>query len=212
MTYSLADLVRLGGPIMWPLIACSALAAAIIVERFLALGRLQGRATRFLDEVTAAVKRNKVAEALDLCTRTPGPMAAMVRVGLMKYGRPREDIRQAIEDAGRRQVPHLERNLAALATIAHVAPLFGLLGTTVGLIRCFQILQAKTAALQPVGLTDLAEGIWPALLTTAGGLTIAIPALVAYNYFARRIQRLLIEMEAASGEVLNLLAGEGASS
>lgn len=209
MSYSIGELIRMGGPIMWPLIACSVLAAAIIVERFVALNRLQGTSTRFLDEVTSAVKRNKVAEALALCERTPGPMAAMVRLGLMKYGRPREEIRLAIEDAGRRHLPYLEQRLAALATIAHVAPLFGLLGTTLGLIRCFQILQAKTAALQPIGVADLAEGLWPALLTTAVGLIIAIPALVAYNYFSRRVQHTLTEMELASAEVLNLLAGEG---
>lgn len=208
MTYSLGDLIRLGGPIMWPILGCSVLAVAIIVERFLTLSRTRTQTARFLEDVAGAVKRNKVAEALALCERARGPVAAMVRNGLMKYGRPREEIRQAIEDAGRRETPNLERNLAALATIAQVAPLFGLLGTTIGLIRCFQILQAKTAAVQPVGLTDLGEGIWQALLTTAAGLAVAIPAFIAYNYFARRVQRTVSDMELASTELLGLLAGE----
>ncbi len=132
----------------------------------------------------------------------------MVRAGLTHHGRSREEIHHAIEEASRREIPPLERHLASLSTLAQVAPLLGLLGTTLGLIRCFQIIQTKTVALQPIGPMDLAQGIWQALLTTVAGLTIAIPAIVAHNDFVRRLQRLTWEMEIAAMDVLRLLAGE----
>jgi len=209
VTYSLAELVMLGGPVMWPLLLCSALAVAIMVERFIVLRRTHAGAQRFLDEVTGAVRRNKIAEALAFCEQAHGPIAQMVRAGLLRHGRAREDIRQAIEDAGHRELPRLERNLVPLGTIAHVAPLLGLLGTTLGLIRCFAVVQSRAAALQPVGPGDLAHGVWQALLATTAGLMVAIPAAVAYNYFVRRVQRVVWDMEAATADLLSLLAGEG---
>ncbi len=208
MTYSLLELMRLGGVMMWPLLLCSALAMAIIVERFLVLGRTRTRTTQFLDEVIAAVKRRKIAEALALCEHSKDPVAQMVRAGLQHHGQPREAIRQAVHDAGQRAVPQLERNLVALGTLAQVAPLFGLLGTALGLIRCFAVIQTKAAALQPVGPVDLAQGIWQALLTTTVGLAIAIPAIVAYNYFTRRVQRVVWDLEIATAELLDLLSGD----
>lgn len=208
MTYSLGDLLVLGGPMMWPLLLCSVLAAAIIGDRCLSLARTQQHTRQLLSEVEGAVKRRKMGEALALCERARGPIAQIVRVALTKHGQPRDQIRQAIEDAGRREIPWLERHLAALGTIANVAPLLGLLGTTLGLVRCFHVMQVKAAALQPVGPADLAQGLWQALLTTSAGLAIAIPAIVTYNYFARRVQRTVWEMERAATDLLRLLGGE----
>lgn len=210
MTYSFLHLLMLGGPAMGPLVLCSIIAVAIIAERFVTLARAQMDTRRFLEEIAAIVKRNKVSEALTLCERTQGPIARLVRVGLLKQGRSREEIRQAIEEAGHREVPALECHLAALGTIAHIAPLLGLLGTTLGLIRCFHVIQAKALLAQPVGPGDVAQGIWQALLTTATGLLIAIPVIVAYNYFIRRVQYAVWEMETATHDVLGLLTGEGA--
>lgn len=208
MTYSLLELLALGGPIMWPLAFCALATAAIIVERWAAFANTQLHNRRFLADVADAVKRHKVAEALALCERARGPVAQLVRVGLTQHGRERDQIRQSLDEAGHREIPALERNLSALATIAQIAPLFGLLGTTLGLIRCFQILQSKAAAGQPVGPADLAQGIWPALLTTMVGLAITIPAVVAYNYFARRAQRLVWDMRVTATQLLALMTGE----
>lgn len=209
MTYTLADLFILGGPMMWPLLLCSILTVAILLERGLALGRLGGSSRRFLDDVRDAVKRRKVAEALAVCDRTPGPLAAMVRAGLSRHDQGREAVREAIDEAGAREIPRLERHLAALGTIAHVAPLLGLLGTTVGLLRCFHVMQAKAATLQPVGPTDLSQGIWQALLTTTVGLAIAVPAITGYNYFTRKVHQLVWDFQVAATDLLRLLAGEG---
>ena len=208
MSYSVPEFLALGGPLVWPLAFCALAATVIIIERWMALATAQLHNQRFLADVADAVKRRKIAEALALCERARGPVAQLVRAGLAKHGLSRDDIRQALEEAGHREIPTLERNLSVLATIAQIAPLFGLLGTTLGLARCFQILQSKTAALQPIGPADLAQGIWPALLTTMAGLTIAIPAVIAYNYFARRAQRLVWDMRMAAGQLLALMTGE----
>ena len=202
MTYTLADLLVLGGPMMWPLLLCSILTVAIILERAMALGAISRSAHRFLDEVRDAVKRRKVTEALAICDRTPSPLAAMVRAGLSRHEQGRDAVRDAIDEAGAREIPRLERHLAVLGTIAHIAPLLGLLGTTVGLLRCFHIMQAKAVTLQPVGPADLSQGIWQALLTTTTGLVIAIPAIMGYNYFTRRVQQLVWDLQVAATDLL----------
>ncbi|MBI4226948.1 MAG: MotA/TolQ/ExbB proton channel family protein [Candidatus Omnitrophica bacterium] len=211
MTYTLTDFMRLGGPMMWPLLVCSVLTMAIIVERAIALGGSGRHAARFLDEVREAVTRRKVTEALAICDRAPGPLASMVRAGLSRHEQGRDAVRDGIEEAGAREIPRLERHLATLGAIAQVAPLFGLLGTTVGLLQCFHVMQVKAAALQPVGPADLSHGIWQALLATTAGLAIAIPATMGYNYFVRRVQQLVWEFQVAATDLLRLLAGEGPS-
>lgn len=209
MTYTVADLFALGGPMMWPLLACSILTVAIILDRLVVLRGAGRQANHFLDDVRDAVKRRKVAEALAICDRTTSPLAAMVRMGLSRHEQGQEAVRHAIEEAGAREIPRLERHLTALGTIAHVAPLFGLLGTTLGLIRCFHVVQMKAVTLHPIGPGDLAQGLWQALLTTTTGLTIAIPAVLAYNYFTRRVQQQVWDLQSAATDLLQWLAGEG---
>ncbi|MBI4314288.1 MAG: MotA/TolQ/ExbB proton channel family protein [Candidatus Omnitrophica bacterium] len=208
MSHPIWEILASAGPVVWPLLACSILLTAIVVERILSYRRTQMNVRKFMGEISEAVKRNKMAEALALCDQHESPIARMVRVGLTSYGKPREEIREAIEEAGFRETPLLEKNLTTLATLGHVAPLLGLLGTLLGLIRAFYIMHARANALLPVGPGDVAQGIWQALLTTTFGLMIAIPAVVAYNYFVRKYQRILWGMEVAAADLVRLLAGE----
>ena len=99
----------------------------------------------------------------------------------------------------------MEKNLPALATIAHISPLLGLLGTVTGMVRCFQAIQAKAVSLHPVSPGDLAGGIWEALLTTVAGLIVAIPTFVAYNYLVNRVNHFILEIEKAATELVNFL-------
>ena len=116
-----------------------------------------------------------------------------------------EAVKEAIEDASLYEVPKLEKNLSVLATIAHISPLLGLLGTVTGMVRCFQTIQAKATSFHPVSPGDLAGGIWEALLTTVVGLIVAIPTFVIYNYLVSRINSFILEMEKASTELVNFL-------
>ena len=194
-----------GGPLMWPILLCSVFALAIIIERIWYLRRIQIDTRQFLNRILDKMKRHQIKEALEICEAKKNPISQILKAGILKYDRGRQQIKEAIEDAALYEEPHLERNMSALATVAHISPLLGLLGTVVGLVRCFQIIQTKTTALQTVSPADLAGGIWVALLTTVAGLIVAIPAFVAYNYLVSRIDNFILEMEKASTELVNFL-------
>ncbi len=194
-----------GGPVMWPILLCSIFAFAIILEKFWHLYKIKIDTQDFLNSILEKMKRHEVKEALQICDNTKSPVAHILKAGILKYDRPRPQIIEAIEDASLYEIPKLEKNLPMLATIGHIAPLLGLLGTVTGMVRCFQIVEAKATTLHPVMPGDLAGGIWEALLTTVAGLVVAIPAYVAYNYLVNRINHFVLEMEKASTELVNFL-------
>ncbi|MFH1848271.1 MAG: MotA/TolQ/ExbB proton channel family protein [Candidatus Omnitrophota bacterium] len=200
------QLVQKGGPVMWVILMCSVVALAVVIEKFMQLRKAQIDTKRFMEEIANLLRRNRVMEAIDMCNQTPGPIAQVVKAGILKHDRPRPEIGEAIEDTAVHEVPLLERNLSVLATIAHITPLLGLLGTVAGMVKAFQIIEQKATALQPVNPKDLAGGIWEALLTTVAGLCIAIPTYVAYNYFVSRMQNFISDMEKSASDLLNLLS------
>jgi biopolymer transport protein ExbB len=202
---SLWRLFIAGGPVMWPILLCSIFAFAIILEKFRHLYKIKIDTQDFLNSILEKMKRHEVKEALQICDNTKSPVANILKAGILKYDRPRPQIIEAIEDASLYEIPKLEKNLPMLATIGHIAPLLGLLGTVTGMVRCFQIVEAKATTLHPVMPGDLAGGIWEALLTTVAGLVVAIPAYVAYNYLVNRINHFVLEMEKASSELVNSL-------
>jgi biopolymer transport protein ExbB len=199
------EFMQKGGPIMWPILLCSVVAFAIVIERLIRLRQEQIDTKTFMTEISKSLKRNKIMEALDLCDRTGGPIAAILKAGILKHDRSRTEVREAIEDASVHELPRLERNLPVLATVAHVAPLLGLLGTVTGLVQAFQVIESKATALNPVNPGDLAGGIWEALLTTVFGLCVAIPTYVAYNYLVSRVDEFVLDMERSATDLLNIL-------
>ena len=199
------DWVQKGGPVMYPIILCSILAFTIVIERLYHLCRAKIDTRKFMDEIANILRRNKIMDAVELCDKTPGPIPYILKAGIMKHDRPRAEIKEAIEDAGLYEVPRLEKNVTVLATIAHIAPLLGLLGTVTGMVRCFQTIQQKSTAFHPVSPGDLAGGIWEALITTVAGLSVGIPTLVAYNYFVNRISNFVLDMEKAAIDLVNML-------
>ena len=202
---SLWQVFLAGGPVMWPILLCSIFALAIILEKFWHLHKIKIDTQEFLRSVLDKMKRNETKEALQICENTPSPVANIIKAGVLKYDRPRPQIIEAIEDVSLYEIPRMEKNLTALATIAHISPLLGLLGTVTGMVRCFQTIQAKSVSLHPISPGDLAGGIWEALLTTVAGLMVAIPTFVAYNYLVSRINNFVLEMEKASTELVNFL-------
>jgi biopolymer transport protein ExbB len=203
------DLVVKGGPVMYPIILCSIIALAIVIERVYHL-RMAGIDTRkFMDDIANVLKRNKIMEAIEMCDKTPGPIAHILKAGILKHDRPKQEIKEAIEEAGLYEVPRMEKNLTALATIAHISPLLGLLGTVVGMVGCFQVIQQKSTSLNPVSPGDLAGGIWQALITTVAGLAVAIPVYVAYNYLVSRVNHFVLDMERSATDLINILTQRG---
>lgn len=199
------EFMQKGGPIMWPILLCSVIAFAIVIERLIQLRRAQIDTKSFMGQISKSLKRNKIMEALEVCGKAQGPIANILKAGILKHDRPRQEIREAIEDASVHEVPRLERNLPVLATVAHVAPLLGLLGTVTGMVAAFQVIQSKSSSVAPVNPGDLAGGIWEALLTTVFGLCVAIPTFVAYNYLVSRVDGFVLDMERSATDLLNIL-------
>ena len=195
-----------GGPIMGLIILCSIMAFAVFLERLWYLRNAKIDTRKFMEEISDKVKKSKVMEALDMCNMTKGPIARILKAGIMKYDKDRPDIKEAIEDAGIHEVPLLEKNLGILATIAHIAPLLGLLGTVVGMLKAFQVIEVKAMSMVPVNPGDLAGGIWEALITTVAGLSVAIPTYVVYNYLVSVVDNFVLDMEKSATDLVNVLS------
>lgn len=200
------EFMQKGGPVMWVIFLCSVVALAVVIERFLQLRKAKIDTDKFMNEISNLLKRNRIMEAIEMCNQTPGPISQVLKAGILKHDRSKPEIREAIEDAAVGEIPILEKNLSMLATVAHIAPLLGLLGTVTGMVRAFQVIEQKATALQPVNPKDLAGGIWEALLTTVFGLCVAIPTYVAYNYFVTKVNGFVLEMEKTATDLVNLLA------
>ena len=195
-----------GGWLMIPLGICSILALAIIIERFISLKIIESKSERFVEKIRSVIsssENRKVDKIFALCEMTPISLARILKAGLEKRVKGKEEIKEAIQDVGSEEIPYLERRLKILGTITAIAPLIGLLGTVVGMIRAFNVITVQ-------GIGDpgaLAGGIAVALYTTAFGLGIAIPCLIFYNYFTHRTERFVRKLESFSSEFLELLMG-----
>lgn len=187
-----------GGPVMWPLLALSILGVTVAIWRWWALRQVTRNVAGFMKELKARLVGGDVPGAIAVCEASPSPVASMVKAGLLRYGRPKDEVERALEDASAHELAVLERGLPVLATIAMIAPLLGFLGTVTGMINSFE-------ALASVGLNnpaEVAKGISEALITTAMGLIIAIPIQMIYNYFVTRVNALVRNMESAAHVVL----------
>ncbi|MFH1359599.1 MAG: MotA/TolQ/ExbB proton channel family protein [Candidatus Omnitrophota bacterium] len=198
-------LMQAGGPVMYLILLCSFFALTVIIERFLYYASIRTNTQKLKKSVFDLVKNDNIHEAIELCDRNPSPIAKILKAGLAKFGSSREELKEAIEDASLYVVPKLEQKLPMLATIAHISPLLGLLGTVTGLASSFHTIQQRATSLNPVTPGDLAGGIWEALLTTVAGLIVAIPAFVFYNYFVSQVNRFILQMEHSATELINVI-------
>lgn len=195
-----------GGPVMYPIVLGSVLALALFLERIWALRRERVIPAAFRGRVRTMVREGKLSEAEVLCQENASSLANIVGAGLKEAGKPRREIKESVTEVGRREVASLERYVDFLGTIAAVEPLMGLLGTVTGLIRAFQKVEAVANKGGGVNPGDLAAGIWVALITTAAGLIVAIPAYLGYRYLQGRVNALIVEMEEDSLELADLIA------
>ncbi len=203
---SLFSIVAKGGWLMIPLAAFSVIALAIFIERLLTLRRNEVHSRVFLLEVKNYLLNHDVDGALHVSKRTMGPIAAITKAGLERYNCPRSEIKEAIQVSGKTAIYQLEKYFGLLAIIASTAPMIGFLGTVTGMIRAFMRIEALGGN---VNASVLAGGIWEALITTAGGLIVGIPALIFYNYLQGRVEKLVFQMEETSIDLLDTLSGRG---
>lgn len=199
---SLFKIVMQGGWLMIPILLFSVLAIVIIVNKYLDLRRFKNKSNHLMYELKAMVAGGKTDDAINLCKDTNGAVAMVLKEGLRRSHLNKEAIESAMEAVGTEQVHLMEKQMSTLATIAGVAPLVGFMGTVTGMISAFMEIEKLGGN---VNATVLAGGIWEALMTTAAGLAVGIPAYIFYNYFTARIHHEAFEIESNSTELIETL-------
>ena len=198
------ELIKNGGWLMLPIIFCSIVAMAIVIERFWSLQRKKILPPELVPQLWRLAKEDKIDDVTLRRVKLSSPLGSILASGLLNKHHGREMMKTSIEETGRQVVHELERFLNPLGTIASVTPLLGLLGTVVGMIKVF-------AAIMVHGVGDpgiLAGGISEALLTTAAGLTVAIPSLIFHRYFERLVDEYVLNMEEEALKLVDVMAGD----
>ena len=199
------EIIRAGGGFMWPIIICSIAAVAIILERLWTLQSNRVIPRDLAQKVWNWIEADQMSDKLVVALEQNSPLGKLLSIGLANRDKPREIMVERLEDGGRHVIHDLERFLNTLGTIAAVAPLLGLLGTVAGIIHAFNAITAS-------GLGDprtLSGGIGEALITTAAGLTVAIPSLIAYRFLRSKVERLVIRMEKEAMKLVDALDERG---
>lgn len=191
-----------GGYLMWPILLSSIIGLAIAIDRYMIIRKAKTNAPNFIIKIRTLLKKKDVDGAIAVCMQERTPAANIIRKGLKKSKLGHERVKEAIENVGKQEISKLEKGLSILATISGVAPLLGFLGTVTGMISAFMRIEDLQGAANP---SDLAGGIWEALITTAFGLAVGIIALISYNYFTSAINKLVSDMEIISNDVVDTL-------
>jgi biopolymer transport protein ExbB len=196
------EFLEKGGFVIYPLLLCSIVGLSIVIEKTLSLRRSKVIIPEIVSVLDNIKGSGDIGLALSICEKHKGPFANIIRVGLENRHLPKDEIKETLNDHGRQEVHHLERGLVILETVAGIAPLLGLLGTVVGILKVFDVI-----SVMGVGqATAMAGGISEALITTIVGLSIGIPAVVAYNFFTNKAESLVLEIEKYSAILLNKVA------
>ena len=176
------------------------------IDRLIMLRKAKINVPAFMVRIRGFIKKKDISGAISYCMQENSPVANIVRKGLKKYKYGHDRVKDAIENAGSQEVSKLEKGLSVLASVAGIAPLLGFLGTVTGMIQAFMTIQDLAGAANP---SDLAGGIWEALITTAFGLIIGIPAFALYNYFLSSVKKLVGEMETVANDVIDVIQDGG---
>lgn len=200
------DLLTKGGPVLWFLIFLSFVVLAIIIERMLFFRKMRGDEEKLFRHLSSSLEKGHFDEALAICDTATSPLGGLVKAGIEHRKENDATLKELMTDAVNQEIPRLERNVSALDTIAHIAPLLGLLGTVTGTMKAFGVLGTFGAVSDP---TLLAKGISEALITTVAGILVAVPAVIFYNHFVGRVGRILLRLEHQVNELV-LLIGHSA--
>ena len=194
-----------GGIIMGIILLLSVAAAALKNKRMLFFRKIRLDEEKFINRLKAALEERRFQESISICENTPSPLANIMKVGIENRRLDQGELKEAILSAANREIPALERYLSALGTIAHISPLLGLLGTVTGNIKAFGILGSMQAVGDP---SLLAGGISEALLTTAAGLIVSIPAIIFYNHLVSKVNHMIIHLENRVNDMVLYVKGE----
>ena len=198
------DILQKGGVIMYFILALSVVGAVIIVERFIYFRKIRIDEEKMLVRLKSALNKSHFDEAISICENNPSPITNLMKAGIERRNDPIQSVKEVVLDAANLEIPKLEKFLSALGTIAHISPLLGLLGTVTGNIQAFGVLSGFQGVGDP-GL--LAKGIAEALITTAAGIIVAIPAVIFYNYLVNKANHMILGLENKVSELVLLLRG-----
>lgn len=199
---NLLELFLKGGMVMWPILLCSLITVAVIIEKYILLKQSNVNPKQLMAKIRSALSRNDLMSAVDACNSVKAPVGNILKHGVLNYKNGPQAVKEAVEMAGKEEVFHLEKRLSVLANMAGVAPMLGFLGTVTGMIAAFQTIERLGGNVNP---SVLAGGIWEAMLTTAFGLVVGIPALYFYNFFVSKVNRFVFEIENSVEEFLGLV-------
>ncbi len=182
---------------------CSILSFTIFIERLMHLKKSEIDTNAFIIQLRKSINDGNIIEAVQTCEATKGTISNIVKAGLSKHNRGKEEIENAMEVSGMIEIAQLEKNAKILSIIAHIAPLIGLLGTVLGFIQAFA--EMRMSGLVDISANRIGEAMEYALVTTAAGLVVAIPSVIAYNYIVSRIEGFVLEIQTTSSEIIDLL-------
>lgn len=185
------------------IVFCSLTSFTIFIERFLFLRKSEIDTNNFIVSLRKIIKDGDIVEAIRHCENTGGAISNIVKAGLLKHDRAKEQIENTMEIAGMIEIAQLEKNAKILSLIAHLSPLIGLLGTVLGFIQAFS--EMRASGLADISASQIGSAMEYALVTTAAGLVVAIPSILAYNYIVSRIEGFVLEIQTTSHEIVDLL-------
>ena len=187
---------------MWLLLGCSIIAIAIFLERLFYFHRARIDVGDLLFGLRNLIKNKAYSEAISECASTPGPAARVIHSAIRRYGSPRSELKEIVQESGQLEVPKLEKHLSVLLTVAYIAPLIGLLGSVLGLVDTFVQINAVGGF---ATVAEISQGVYEALVTSAAGLMVAIPAYVFYAHLRTYAKSLMHDMEGAGIEIVNTI-------
>jgi biopolymer transport protein ExbB len=202
--FAMMYIMTMGGPVLWVILGFAVVGFAVFIERLLHLHRARIKSEDFLTGIFTILGRGNANEALTMCRETPGPVAHVVGTAILHRNSETEALRAALQEATESEISRMERRLVAVSTVAQVTPLLGLLGTVLGLMEFLLVMQHQLPLVQSA---DVMGGMMKALITTAAGLTVAIPAYVSFNLLVVKVDRLVLDMNRAASEITAFLVG-----
>ncbi len=181
-----------GGPVLWGIMFLSVVAFVIVLERLFYFRKIRSDESLLFRRVQSSLQKGFYDEAMAICDNNLSPLSTLIKVGIEHRTSPEHIQKEMIKDAAAQEIPQLEKGISALGTIAHIAPLLGLLGTVTGTMKAFGVLGRFGAVADP---SVLAMGVSEALITTVGGILVAVPAVIFYNYLVGRVNLIVIKLE-----------------
>jgi len=198
----MVDFIVKGGWVLWIIIVLAVVATYIIIERLLFFSKIRTDESALFSRIRSCLEKGNFDEALSICDNNLSPLSSLIKTGIEHRGADEATLKEIMKDAAAQETPALEKRISALGTISHIAPLLGLLGTVTGTMKAFGVLGRFGSVADP---SVLARGVSEALITTVGGLVVAVPVVIFYNVLVGRVNLILIKLENQVNSLISMI-------